>query len=159
MFTKLVTPLAAITVIAVGAAASAQAQTYRFHQPASKDRDTVLQEITVGPRRTQVTLVLSNSSEETATVCAHGNDDPGAFSLKDLDTGQVWRQRGSTGLKPCTDGAGTLRPGGRRTLRIEFAALPSTARRLQLGENNCEPNPKGDMNYWCFNDIELAPKK
>lgn len=156
MFTKV---CAALAVLVASTAGVAHAQSYRLNQPLADDPDTILQEIAVTPERTTATIVLRNTSKDTIEACAHATARPESFSIKDLDTGKVWKQLGSSGLKACDEGMDTIRPGNRKILKVQFPGLPATARRLQLGENNCQPKPEDDMEYWCFAEVVLNQKK
>lgn len=159
MYTKVCAALAILAAITLGAAGTAHAQSYRLNQPLPEDRDTILQEINVAADLTTATIVLRNTSKETIEACAHATTRTESFSIKDLDTGKVWKQLGTTGLKACDEGMDTIKPGNRKTLKVQFPGLPATARRLQLGENNCQPKPNDDMDYWCFAEVVLTNKK
>lgn len=158
MFTKVCAALAVLVVSTAGTIA--HAQSYRLNQPLADDPDTILQEVAITPERTTVTIVLRNSSKrDTIEACAHPSHKPEAFMLKDLDSGKVWKQEGSTGLVSCENGMDEIRPGKRKTLKVQFPSLPATARRLQIGENNCQQKPDDDMDYWCFSEVVLNQKK
>ncbi len=159
MFKKVCAALAVLAVSTLGAAGCAHAQSYKLNQPIPEDRDTILQEIAVAADRTTATILLRNTSKDTIEACAHATARAESFSIKDLDTGKVWKQLGTTGLRACDDGMDTIKPGARKTLKIQFPGLPATARRLQLGENNCQQKPDDDMDYWCFSEIVLTNKK
>ncbi|CAN7274652.1 hypothetical protein LJR118_001322 [Acidovorax sp. LjRoot118] len=159
MFTKVCSALAVLVASTLGVAGTAHAQSYKLNQALPEDRDTILQEITIAADRVTATILLRNTSKETIEACAHASARPESFSIKDLDTGKVVKQLGSTGLKACDQGMDTIKPGARKTLKIEFPGLPATARRLQLGENNCQPKPDDDMDYWCFAEVVLTNKK
>lgn len=158
MFTKVCAALAVLVVSTAGTVA--HAQSYRLNQPLADDPDTILQEVAITPERTTVTIVLRNSSKrDTIEACAHPSHKPEAFMLKDLDSGKVWKQESSTGLASCENGMDEIRPGKRKTLKVQFPSLPATARRLQIGENNCQQKPDDDMDYWCFSEVVLNQKK
>ena len=159
MFTKVCAALAVLVVSTLGAAGSAHAQSYRLNQALPDDPDTILQEIAVTPERTTVTLLLRNTTKETLEACAHATARPESFTLKDLDSGKVLKQESSTGLKACDAGMDKIKPGGRKTFKVQFASLPATARRLQIGENNCRQKEDDDMQYWCFSEVVLTNKK
>ena len=158
MFTKVCAALAVLVVSTAGTIA--HAQSYRLNQPLADDPDTILQEVAITPERTTVTIVLRNSSKrDTIEACAHPSHKPEAFMLKDLDSGKVWKQEGSTGLVSCENGMDEIRPGKRKTLKVQVPSLPVTARRLQIGENNCQQKPDDGMDYWCFSEVVLNQKK
>ncbi len=161
MFKKVCAALAVLAVSTLGAAGSAHAQSYKLNQAHPDDPYTILQEISVTPERTTVTILLRNTSKtgEIVEPCAFANTRPEAFTLKDLDSGKVWKQEGATGLKSCDVGRDKIKPGGRKTLKLQFASLPATVRRVQLGENNCQQPEDSDDDFWCFAEVVLTTKK
>lgn len=159
VFTKILAASAVLAVITLGAAGSAHAQSYKLNMPLPEDSDTVLRDITVTPKSTTVTIVLGNTTDEIGEACIHPNHRPEAFTLKDLDSGLVLKQLGVTGIRSCARGMDTIRPGKRKTVKVQFETLPATARRLQVGENNCKQKEDDDMHYYCFAEVVLkAPK-
>ncbi|WP_428001046.1 hypothetical protein [Acidovorax sp.] len=159
MFTKILAASAVLAVITLGAAGSAHAQSYKLNMPLPEDSDTVLRDITVTPKSTTVTIVLGNTTDEIGEACIHPNHRPEAFTLKDLDSGLVLKQLGVTGIRSCARGMDTIRPGKRKIVKVQFETLPATARRLQVGENNCKQKEDDDMHYYCFAEVVLkAPK-
>ena len=159
MFTKILAASAVLAAITLGAAGSAHAQSYKLNMPLPEDSDTVLRDITVTPKSTTVTIVLGNTTDEIGEACIHPNHRPEAFTIKDLDSGLVLRQRGVTGIRSCARGMDTIRPGKRKTVKVQFEALPATARRLQVGENNCKQKEDDDMHYYCFAEVVLKSPK
>ncbi len=159
VFTKILAASAVLAVITLGAAGSAHAQSYKLNMPLPEDSDTVLRDITVTPKSTTVTIVLGNTTDEIGEACIHPNHRPEAFTLKDLDSGLVLKQLGVTGIRSCARGMDTIRPGKRKIVKVQFETLPATARRLQVGENNCKQKEDDDMHYYCFAEVVLkAPK-
>lgn len=159
VFTKILAASAVLAVITLGAAGSAHAQSYKLNMPLPEDSDTVLRDITVTPKSTTVTIVLGNTTDEIGEACIHPNHRPEAFTIKDLDSGLVLKQLGVTGIRSCARGMDTIRPGKRKIVKVQFETLPATARRLQVGENNCKQKEDDDMHYYCFAEVVLkAPK-
>lgn len=159
VFTKILAASAVLAAITLGAAGSAHAQSYKLNMPLPEDSDTVLRDITVTPRGTTVTIVVGNTTDEIGEACIHPNHRPEAFTIKDLDSGLVLKQLGVTGIRSCARGMDTIRPGKRKIVKVQFEALPATARRLQVGENNCKQKEDDDMHYYCFAEVVLkAPK-
>jgi len=159
VFTKILAASAVLAAITLGAAGSAHAQSYKLNMPLPEDSDTVLRDITVTPKGTTVTIVVGNTTDEIGEACIHPNHRPEAFTIQDLDSGLVLRQRGVTGIRSCARGMDTIRPGKRKIVKVQFETLPATARRLQVGENNCKQKEDDDMHYYCFAEVVLkAPK-
>ncbi|KRC17554.1 hypothetical protein [Acidovorax sp. Root217] len=159
MFTKILAASAVLAAITLGAAGSAHAQSYKLIMPLPEDSDTVLRDITITPKGTTVTIVVGNTTDEIGEACIHPNHRPEAFTIKDLDSGRVLRQRGVTGIRSCARGMDTIRPGKRKIVKVQFEALPATARRLQVGENNCKQKEDDDMHYYCFAEVVLKSPK
>ena len=159
VFTKFLAASAVLAAFTLGAAGSAQAQTYKLNMPLPEDSDTVLRDITVTPQGTTATIVVGNTSDGISEACAQPNHRPEAFTLKDLDSGAVLKQLSITGLKSCERGMEKIRPGKRKILKVQFETLPVTARRLQLGENHCKQKEDDDMIYYCFAEVVLKSPK
>ena len=147
---------AACAVMCMLAAGAAHAQTYKLNLPMDDDPDTVLQTIAVLAKETRVTLLLKNTSDDDVGVCVHPAGAADAFTLRALDTGDVLQQTAFSGVSDCSVRRDTVRPGKQKTLRLTFPRLPKGATRLQLGENDCQPNADSDVQNWCFRDIELT---
>ncbi len=159
MFTKLLAASAVLAAFTLGAAGSAHAQSYKLNMPLPEDSDTVLRDITITPKGTTVTIVVGNTSDENSEACTQPNHRPEAFTLKDLDSGRVFKQLSVTGLKSCERGMDTIRPGKRKIVKVQFETLPATVRRLQVGENNCKQKENDDMIYYCFAEVALTSPK
>lgn len=159
MFTKILAASAVLAALTLGAVGTAHAQSYKLNMPLPEDNDTVLRDITVTPKGTTVTIVVGNTSDEIGEACVHPNHRPEAFTIKDLDSGLVLKQLSATGIKSCAKGMETIRPGKRKIVKVQFEALPATARRLQVAENNCKQKEDDDMVYYCFAEVVLKSPK
>lgn len=150
---RLFTALSALAV-----ACGAHAQSFKLQQPLESDNDVVLQEIVLDAKQTRVTLLVKNSTDGAFEACAQPTGSADAFTLTDLDTGTVLPQRSISGLTLCNVKMETVKPGRTKFLKITFPPLPAGARRLQLGEANCQPKPDSDLDFWCFKNIALPAR-
>lgn len=159
VFTKILAASAVLAAFTLGAAGSAHAQSYKLNLPQPEDNDNVLREITVTPKGTTVIVVVGNTSDEVGGGCVFPNHRPEAFTLKDLDSGQVFKQRSVSGLRSCERGMETIRPGKRKIVKVQFEPLPASVRRVQVGENDCKQKESDDMTYYCFAEVVLKSPK
>lgn len=143
---------------ALAVACGAHAQSFKLQQPLESDNDVVLQEIVLDAKQTRVTLLVKNSTDGAFEACAQPTGSADAFTLTDLDTGTVLPQRSISGLTLCNVKMETVKPGRTKFLKITFPPLPAGAKRLQLGEANCQPKPDSDLDFWCFKNIALPAR-
>jgi hypothetical protein len=148
--------LAALPILAV--ACGAHAQSFKLQLPLESDPDVVLQEIVLDAKQTRVTLAVKNTTNESFEACAQPNGSADAFTLKDLGSGTVLQQQSISGLSLCDVKMDVVTPGRTKFLKITFPPLPAGAKRLQLGEANCQPRPDSDLDYWCFKNIALPAR-
>jgi len=147
-----------VALASLAAACAAHAQSFQLQMPLESDPDVVLQDIVLDAKQTRVTVLVKNTTDEAFEACAQPTGSPDAFTLKDLGSGAVLQQQAVSGLTLCNVKMDVVKPGRTKTLKITFPPLPAGAKRLQLGEANCQPKPDSDMEFWCFKNIVLPAR-